>query len=143
MRFNYLTLPVNLVLSQRATGRGFQAFVGAYWGYLLGGTETTSYHTSTTAATGSRDRPIVAGNPQGVYYSKKGYSQRHDAGWQVGLGYQYGNLSLQTGYRWGQRNLAVDYSHVAASYLGYEPAYYNRACYASLTYLFECKTVSF
>jgi hypothetical protein len=86
------------------------------------------------------ERPIVAGNPQGVLYGRNGYSQRHDAGWQAGLGYQHRNLLFQAGYSWGQRNLAADYGQVISSYFGYEPAYYNRAVSASLTYLFEIKT---
>jgi hypothetical protein len=35
-RLNYLVFPVQLVFNQRATGRGVQAFIGAYWGRLLG-----------------------------------------------------------------------------------------------------------
>lgn len=139
LQLNYLTLPLQLVFRQQATGQGLQALVGAYLGFLLGGSDLLSYRSTLRPAdTKPGVTHEVKAGSKALSYDYT-YSKRQDVGVQVGIGYRYQGLLWQAGYSVGLRNLAVDYRPIGGYYTRNfsGPPYYHRVVQASLTYLFD------
>ena len=134
-RLNYLTIPLNVLYAQRATGQGVQVFAGPYLSWLVGGhyeAQTTYVNSSLSIA---REGKVVAGDVYQIT-DDNAYSQRLDSGLQAGLGYRYKAAVLQASYSLGLRNLASDVKLGANSPASPTAAYYNRAFQVSLAYLF-------
>lgn len=134
-RFNYLTLPINVVYTHRKNGQGAQVFAGPYIGFLLGGNYEIKDLSANPVPTGRND--VTAGGlngDDGILHS-----QSLDIGLQSGLGYRYQNLLVQVSYSLGLRNLAVDYLGYGLPAPVSQPSYYNRAWQVSLCYLFGPK----
>lgn len=141
-RFGYLTIPLNLVFTQKATGEGAQVFAGPYVGFLVGG--HYSYNSlendngllnyeqgAGSFAAGNEDDPTVRTGTR--------YTRRLDAGLQAGIGYRYHELLVQAGYSLGLRNVAADFR--TSTGIAYSsPTYHNRAFQVSLAYLFGHKS---
>lgn len=104
MRANYLTVPLNLVLTQRVTGQGGQVFIGPYIGWLLGGHNVETLSGVNGVAASSITYPLrsITEESPNTFYARS-----MDAGLQAGVGYRYKGALLQIGYSWGLRNLAV------------------------------------
>lgn len=141
-RFNYLTVPVNVVYGQRPGGQGLQVFAGPYVGFLLGGRYSSSQsgrYGSGSSRTQSHEGDVEAGDtydnrPDGPYVS-----QGLDAGLQGGLGYGFaGGLQVQAGYSQGLRNLGAAYAPGLTSQA--PPIYRSHAFQFSVAYLFGPKS---
>jgi hypothetical protein len=140
-RFNYLTLPLNLVYTTGAVGQGFQVFGGPYVSALLGG----HYHWHSELVGPNvhfildHEGRVVAGSEHiSSSASEPDYvSRRLDAGAQAGVGYRYAGMLLQVGYSLGLRNVGVSYPAGAGSTA---PTYHNRAFQVSLAYLVSPKS---
>jgi hypothetical protein len=139
---NYLTLPINLLFSQRAAGRGAQVFAGPYLGWLLGGTYRnttgTAYATSvaggTTISGAVRAGDTYATNPQDTNY----YLRRLDAGVQAGIGYVFEALQVQASFSLGLRNIGAAYAPGVGN--DYEaPVIKTRSVQLSAAYLFNLR----
>lgn len=136
-RLSYLTLPVSVAYTQRATGRGAQVFAGPYVGALLGG--TYDYSTVRMAnGTALREQGQGKVEVSDRYATTdptdtRVYSQRLDAGLQVGAGYRLGSTLLQLSYSVGLRNLNATYAPNQGSTPA--PTYQNRAFQVALTYI--------
>lgn len=141
-RFNYLTVPLNLLYSQRANGRGGQVFLGPYLGWLLGGKYTqstrTGYDGSLTGG-GTTSGAVVAGDTYATSNRNSNYySRRLDAGLQAGIGYGFQALQLQATFSLGLRNIGAAYAANANNY--YEaPIIHNRSFQLAVSYLFNPK----
>jgi hypothetical protein len=136
-RLNYLSIPLNFLYTQRATGHGWQVLAGPYLSWLLGGHyESQSRYLSSTT-TLSREGKVVAGDLEPTA-STSVYSRRVDAGLQARVGYRYKAALLQLTYSCGLRNLAADFTFAGTSQA--RPAYYNRAFQISLAYLVSPKS---
>ena len=140
-RFDYLTVPVNAVYSQRPGGQGLQVFAGPYAGFLLGGRYTSSQsgRSGSGASRGQSDAgDVQAGdtynNRPGEAYVSRGV----DAGLQGGLGYGFpGGFQVQASYSQGLRNLGAAYAPGLTSQT--PPTYRNHAFQLSAAYLFGLK----
>jgi hypothetical protein len=134
-RLNYLTIPLNFLYTQRATGQGVQTFAGPYLSWLVGG----HYEAQTTYVNNylsiSREGKVVAGDVYQIT-ADNAYSRRLDMGLQAGLGYRYKAAVLQASYSLGLRNLASDVKLGVNSPASPTAAYYSRAFQVSLAYLF-------
>ena len=133
---NYLTLPLNLLYSQRASGQGGQVFLGPYVGWLLGGTYRV--RTNTGSGQPTLGGPAFDGTVKpGDTYATSGsdyYLRRLDAGLQVGVGYGFDALQLQASFSLGLRNIGAAYAPTASTY--YEaPVIKNRGFQLSAAYL--------
>ncbi|AWM34106.1 outer membrane beta-barrel protein [Hymenobacter nivis] len=128
-RLNYLTLPVNVAYTQKASGEGWQVFGGGYVGLLLGGKRTV--HNQYEYATGTyfydSEQPIRPGAE--AVEADAFYAQRWDAGLQAGVGYRCGAALLQVTYSAGLTNADV------LSALQEPQSYYNRTVQAAFAYL--------
>lgn len=144
-RFDYLTLPLNVVYSLQADGQGLQLFAGPYLSMLLGGEQKVdfsySYRNATSSGGGHYD--YTAEVKAGDYYSDNRTvntyeSRRFDAGLQAGLGYRFGPAQVQLGYSLGLRNLGAAYRFYSGINTQVEPgpSYRNRVLQASVAYLF-------
>jgi hypothetical protein len=140
-RFDYLTVPVNAIYSQRPGGQGLQVFAGAYVGFLLGGRYTstqTGRYGSGSARSQSSQGVVEAGD---TYHNRPGeayVSQGTDAGLQGGLGYGFaGGFQVQAGYSQGLRNLGAAYAPGVTNQA--PPTYRNHAFQLSAAYLFGLK----
>jgi hypothetical protein len=139
-RFNYLTLPLNLVYTTGAAGQGFQVFGGPYVSALLGG----HYHWHSELVGPNvhfildHEGRIVAGSEHiSSSASEPDFaSRRLDAGAQAGVGYRYAGMLLQVGYSLGLRNVGVSYPAGAGS----TAPTYHRAFQVSLAYLVSPKS---
>lgn len=140
-RFGYLTIPLNLVFTQKATGEGAQVFAGPYVGFLVGGHYSyvglendnglLGYEQGAGSfAAGNEDDPTVRTGTR--------YTRRLDAGLQAGIGYRYHELLVQAGYSLGLRNMAADF-RTSTGMTYSSPTYHNRAFQVSLAYLFGPK----
>jgi hypothetical protein len=136
-RLNYLTIPLNFLYTQRATGQGWQVLAGPYLGLLLGGHYESQSRYLNSANTFSSEGKVVAGNLE-LPASTSAYSRQVDAGLQGGVGYRYKAALLQLTYNYGLRNLAADFTFVGTRQA--RPAYYNRAFQVSVAYLFSPKS---
>ena len=157
LRLNYLSLPLNVAYAFQSSGQGVQAFAGPYVGLLLGGTYT--YHNTyvgyrrpeytiegTLPVAGSGQYRSSSNDPAGTDPSGQVsppttyYSRRLDAGFQVGLGYRFGNQLVRAGYSLGLVNQGVsaqiDHGSLGGVYTTEPPRYYNRALQLSYAYLF-------
>lgn len=137
VRLNYLTLPLNLVFTQRAQGQGGQLFAGPYLSVLLGG-QAAETVTSTGAATVATTYSVVRG--ANGRHPDTFYAPAVDAGLQAGGGYQYKRVLLQATYRWGLRNLAAEHpalttNALAAPLVAADSPYQQRGFQFCLTYL--------
>ncbi|WP_210519864.1 outer membrane beta-barrel protein [Hymenobacter terricola] len=151
-RLNYLSLPLNLAYTFRATGQGLQVFGGPYVSLLLGGTyvyhntyvgyrqpEYTIDGTLPVAGSqqyGSSSNDPAEPNPPLTTY----YARRLDAGFQVGLGYRFGNGLVRAGYSLGLTNPGVgsEVDHGQNGVYTTKPSSYpNQAFQLSLAYLFS------
>ncbi|MDO7884243.1 porin family protein [Hymenobacter cheonanensis] len=141
-QFNYLTLPVNLLYSQRADGQGGQVFLGPYLGWLLGGQYThgarAGYGSSITGG-GTYSGKVAAGDTYATSTKDSNYYSRQlDAGLQAGVGYGVGALQLQATFSLGLRNIGAAYAPTANN--PYEaPVIRNRSFQLSAAYLFGPK----
>jgi hypothetical protein len=139
LSLNYLTIPINIVYTQKDNGQGFQAFGGGYLGILLGGKVKYNNHQGVEGAiinSYQAELPVRAGNSflsNGYYYSK-----RFDAGLQGGVGYQCAGALLQVSYSLGLTNVGANYPMNPSSY---GPHYYNRTLQTSFTYFFKLNNV--
>lgn len=141
VRFNYLTVPLNLACTLGKAGQGVQVFAGPYVSLLLGGNYAQQAHVT----------PYLGGAPYDVETSGKvkpanqvadfdnRYGRRFDTGLQAGVGYRWGGLLLQASYSVGLRNLRVRAYSAQNNYTYDGPAYYNRAFQASVSYLVSPK----
>lgn len=141
-RFNYLTVPLNLVYSSAAGGQGLQVFAGPYVGFLLGGRYSSSQ--SGRYGNGASRGQSAAGDvePGDTYNNRPDdpyVSQGLDTGLQAGLGYGFaGGLQVQVGYSQGLRNLGAKYAPGLTSQA--PPTYRNQAFQFSVAYLFGPKS---
>jgi hypothetical protein len=139
-RFNYLSLPINVVYTTGAAGQGFQVFGGPYVSALLGG--HYQWHSELVGPnvhfTFDHEGKVVAGSEHiSSSASEPDYaSRRFDAGAQAGVGYRYRGMLVQVGYSLGLRNVGVSYPAGAGSTA---PTYHNRAFQVSLAYLVGTK----
>lgn len=141
-RFNYLTVPLNVVYGQQPGGQGLQVFAGPYLGMLLGGRYTSSqsgqYGGSGPARAQSHAGKVEAGatydnRPDGPYVSRG-----LDAGLQVGLGYGFASgLQVQAGYSQGLRNLGAKYAPGLTSQA--PPTYRSHAFQFAAAYFVDFK----
>ena len=141
-RFDYLTVPVNVVYSQLPSGQGVQVFAGPYAGFLLGGRYTSAqkggYGNGSTRSS-SDEGEVKSGdtynNRPGEAYVSRGV----DAGLQGGLGYGFpGGFQVQASYSQCLRNLGAAY---APGITRQEPpTYRNHAFQFSVAYLFGPKS---
>lgn len=133
LALHYLSFPLQLVYSARATGQGWQAFGGGYIARLVGGhyqvADTYEGHDEVGF---TAQMPVRAGKEYDTSGSFR--VQPLDAGVQAGLGYRCGGVLLQVAYSAGLRNLDVTYPGVPASR---ESRYYSRTWQASVAYLFS------
>ena len=141
-RFNYLTVPINVVYGQRPGSQGLQVFAGPYVGFLLGGRYTSSQsgrYGSGSSRTQSEQGDVEAGD---TYHNRPGeayVSRGLDAGLQGGLVYGFaGGLQVQAGYSQGLRNLGAAYAPGLTSQA--PPTYRNHAFQFSVAYLFGFKS---
>ncbi|WP_171025465.1 porin family protein [Hymenobacter jeollabukensis] len=141
-RFNYLTVPLNLLYSTGEGGQGFQVFAGPYVGLLLGGKYTSSQsgrYGSGASSGRSGKGDVEAGDtydntPDGPYVSKG-----LDAGLQGGIGYGFaGGFQVQAGYSQGLRDLGAKYAPGVTTRT--PPTYRNHAFQFSVAYLFGPKS---
>ena len=140
-RFDYLTVPVNVVYSQRPKGQGLQVFAGPYVGLLLGGRYTSSQsgrYGSGASRSQSDAGEVEAGdtynNRPGEAYVSRGV----DMGLQGGLGYGLaGGFQVQASYSQGLRNLGAAYAPGLTS--ASPPTYRSHAFQLSAAYLFGLK----
>ncbi|MGI4823589.1 MAG: porin family protein [Janthinobacterium lividum] len=138
-QFNYLTLPVNLLYSQRANGQGGQVFLGPYLGWLLGGTYThgarAGYGSAITGGV-TYSGNVAAGDTYATGARDSNYySRRLDAGLQAGIGYGFAALQLQATFSLGLRNIGAAYAPTVNN--TYEaPVIRNRSFQLSAAYLF-------
>ncbi|MBF9239501.1 PorT family protein [Hymenobacter sp. BT683] len=146
-RVAYLTMPVNVVYSQRPNSEGMQVFVGPYLGYLLGGTYTFSVdetNVSGSSRSVTNKGKVVASDSYDNLPDSKYESKGLDVGLQAGVGYGFaGGLQVQVSYSQGLRNLAATYENgqdfsIAPVYQN--PSYRNRTLQLSLAYLFGPKS---
>ena len=150
-RFNYLTLPLQVVDALRADGQGAQVFAGGYVGSLLGGnydyqnSYSATYPGEATGGGSKKSGLVVWGdyfpNNSNIHgYADDGfYSRALDAGLQAGLGYRFGRALVQASYSHGLRNLAADLACGSGSnrqLIDSGVTYRNRAWQASFSYLF-------
>lgn len=140
---NYLTVPVNIVYTQKVHGQGFQLFAGPYLSRLVGGHYHSDYVLHPREERGAFDGKTIAGdNNPNEPGQEDMYYKRLDAGLQAGCGYQYQQWLLQASYRWGLRNIAATYtgpsnpSNPNGTTLSTLPTY-TRAVELSLTRLFR------
>jgi hypothetical protein len=140
---NYLTLPLNLLYSQRPNGHGGQVFIGPYVGWLLGGT----YRVRSNQGPGqpsvggpAYDGNVKSGNTYATGTQNNDYYLRGlDAGLQLGVGYGFEALQLQASFSLGLRNIGAAYAPNAGNY--YEaPVIKNRGFQLSASYLFGPKS---
>ena len=140
--FDYLTVPVNAVYSQRPGGRGLQVFAGPYVGFLLGGRYTSSQsgRYGNGAARGqSAEGDVKAGDTYNNRPGEAYVTQGVDAGVQGGLGYGWaGGFQVQVGYSQGLRNLGAGYVPGVTSQT--PPTYRRHAFQFSGAYLFGPKS---
>jgi hypothetical protein len=133
VRFNYLTLPLHVVYTQRTTGQGYQLFAGPYLALLNGGRYERR---DTYGGAGPDDYqvgPVMSGEqPAG---SNALYAEQLDAGLQAGIGYQYKGLLVQGTASLGLRNVGVNEGLGGARLLA-GSSYTNYAFQAALSYLF-------
>lgn len=139
---NYLTLPINLLYSQRANGRGGQVFAGPYVGWLLGGTYRSTigsaYGSSVPGGTTSSGDVKVGDTYATSRRDPNYYMHRLDTGLQVGVGYGFEALQLQASFSLGLRNIGAAYAPNAGNY--YEaPVIKNRGFQLSAAYLLGFK----
>ncbi|WP_161599478.1 porin family protein [Hymenobacter nivis] len=136
LKLNYITVPVNLLYSQRPNGRGGQVFVGPYVGWLLGGTYTSS--TGSGRGTSVSGGATSSGDVKpGDTYSKNStyYIRQLDAGAQIGVGYGFAALQVQASFSLGLHNIGAAYAPNAGN--PYEaPVIRNRGFQVSAAYLF-------
>jgi hypothetical protein len=140
-RFDYLTVPVNVVYSQRAAGQGLQIFAGPYAGFLLGGRFTSSksgrYSTGGTRSQ-SDEGDVKAGDTYNRRPGEAYVSRGVDAGLQGGLGYGFaGGFQVQASYSLGLRNLGAVYAPGVTSET--PPTYRSHAFQLAAAYLFGSK----
>lgn len=140
---NYLTLPISLLYSQRAGGRGGQVFLAPYMSWLLGGTyrSTIGSANSTSVAGGTTfSGEVKAGDTYATNQRDTNYYMRRlDAGLQVGIGYGFEALQVQASFGLGLRNIGAAYAPNAGNY--YEaPVIKNRGFQVSAAYLFGIKS---
>lgn len=142
-RFNYLTVPVNLVFSPQSNGQGLQIVAGPYVGFLVGGQYSSSqsgrYGNSSGA---SRKQSSQGGVEAGDTYHNRPdepyVSRGVDVGLQGGLGYSFaGGFQMQASYSHGLRNLGAAYEPGLTS--SAPPTYRNYAFQLSAAYLFQLK----
>lgn len=128
-RLNYLTLPVNVVYTQKANGEGWQVFGGGYMGLLLGGKRAVhdQYEYATGTSFYDSEQPIRPGTE--AVEANTFYAQRWDAGLQAGMGYRYRDALLQVTYSVGLTNAEV------LNALQEPQTYYNRTVQAAFAYL--------
>lgn len=139
-RLNYLTLPLNVAYTQHKNGQGIHLFAGPYLGVLLGGHYSLSFPSSTfTARVGGEITAKKRPANFDPYTDFTQYSQRLDAGFQLGAGYRYGPALLQAGCSIGLPNLAPS-DYATATYIGTGPDYRLFALQVSLAYLFTLKS---
>jgi hypothetical protein len=140
---NYLTLPINLLYSQRPSGCGGQVFLGPYVSWLLGGTYRSTiglaYSASVAGGTTYSGEVKVgdtyASNPRDTNY----YMRRLDAGLQAGIGYGFEALQVQASFSLGLRNIGATYAPNTGN--DYEaPVIKNRGFQLSVAYLFGMKS---
>lgn len=139
-RMTYLTFPLNLVYAQHSTGAGVQLFAGPYLSFLVAGNYQLTLPSTTLVVDVTGD--IAGGKRPATFNGFTNhtlYSQRVDAGFQAGLGYQWHQVLLQTAYSVGLRNLAPS-DFASHSYLGNGPDYRNRVWQLSLAYLLRLKS---
>jgi hypothetical protein len=141
-QFNYLTLPINLLYSQRANGQGGQILLGPYLGWLLGGTYThgarAGYGSSITGG-GTYSGKVEAGDTYTTGSKDSNYYSRQlDAGLQAGIGYGFQALQLQATFSLGLRNIGAAYAPSANNYYQ-APVIRNRSFQLSAAYLFGLK----
>lgn len=137
VRLNYLSLPLNLVFTQRAQGQGGQLFAGPYLSVLLGG-QAAETVTSTGTATVATTYPVVRG--ANGRHPDTFYAPAVDAGLQVGVGYQYRRALLQAAYQCGLRHLAAEHpalttNALAAPLVAVDSPSQQRGFEVGLTYL--------
>ena len=135
-RFDYISLPLNVVVSMKATGQGLQLLAGPYLGLLAGG--HYSYADQYTYSAGQ----VIAGQGEGRVKAGDSfmfsstppdnsfYSRRLDVGLQAGLGYRHQAFQLQAIYSLGLRNIGATLPGFSNS-----PIYQNQAFQAALSYL--------
>lgn len=137
VRLPYLTLPLTVAYTQRATGEGAQVFAGPYLGVLLGGNYTYSTVRSTNGTSlrqqGQGDVEVSDRYDTTDPTDTRFYSRRLDAGLQVGVGYRLGGALVQLRYSVGLRNLNADYQGYQVSTTA--PTYQNQAFHLALAYV--------
>ncbi|MFD2785297.1 porin family protein [Hymenobacter rubripertinctus] len=137
-RLNYLNIPVQVAYAFRRDGQGFQVFAGGYVGLLLRGkAELDTYYEDAMSGTSDARQGTTKLKPGRAteLYSIHSYSQRIDAGLQVGAGYRYEQLLLQLSYSYGLRNVGPRYEEgIGVGFI--TPSYYNRVAQVSMAYLF-------
>ncbi|SNC62855.1 Outer membrane protein beta-barrel domain-containing protein [Hymenobacter gelipurpurascens] len=147
-RLNYLTLPVNVVYTQHATGQGFQVFAGGYMCLLLNGKWEYDDRLLEPQPNGDVYGAVSLSHEKEVRPSQKQppvvatgldnyiYSRRVDAGVQAGLGYCYSHILLQGTYSLGFVNLAPTSFTGTLVYGPSSPkSYANRGMQLSVSYL--------
>lgn len=130
---NYLTLPLNFVYAQKATGEGFRVFGGGYVALLVSGKRKVHDEytgNSTFASFYDSELPIKPGSNSES--TTDFYAKRLDAGLQAGVGYQYQSALVQVTYSMGLTSPSVPYAGQAPAQT---PSYYNRSLAISLTCL--------
>ncbi len=161
-RLNYLSLPLSVAYTFQATGQGLQVFGGPYVSLLLGG--TYAYHNTyvgyrlppysiegTLPVAGSGKYRDSSNDPSGTDPSGRVpplttyYARRLDAGFQVGLGYRFGNGLVRAGYSLGLTSSGVG-SQIDLGpdglYVKEPPKCANQAFQLSLAYLFSSRSGS-
>lgn len=137
-RFDYVSLPVNVVYSQRPAGRGAQVFAGFYVSYLLGGTRTTGTELSGPGMSSEgqvvyRERLFTPAN--GPFAPR-----RPDLGVQAGAGYGFaGGWQVQASYSHGVRTAGSVYEAVVTNNSS-PPTYRNQAFQVAVAYLWGPKS---
>lgn len=141
-RFDYLTVPVNVVYSQRSGGQGLQVFAGPYVGFLLGGRYTSTQsgrYGNGPSSSQSNEGDVEAGDTYNNRSDAAYVSQGLDAGLQGGLGYGFASgLQVQASYSQSMRNLGANYASGRTNQN--PPTYRNHAFQLSLAYLFGPKS---
>lgn len=137
VRFNYLTVPLNLAFTLGKNGQGLQFFAGPYVSALLGGKYVRQVHAAGGYLGGPSYEYELTGKVKPadiVSDSDNEYSRRFDTGLQAGLGYRLRGFQLQANYSLGLRNLATQYRGIDGTIYN-NLGYYNRAWQLSVSYL--------
>ncbi|GAB2954236.1 hypothetical protein GCM10027048_19490 [Hymenobacter coalescens] len=141
-RFDYLTVPVNLVYHLRADGQGLQVFGGGYVSRLLGGrfryddVNVMMWDGAPLVYAGDGSRKVRAAD---VYEEDRErgrlYVRPWDAGVQAGLGYRHQRLLVQLGYTRSLRDLGPTYPYMGPNFRMEGPSYKLRGLQLTATYL--------